>query len=536
MAISVKELIRKKKNSIQFKVLTVVISAMLAAAIIIGGLSIYEVDQFVQKQSINFVNATCSNETTKINDMFSDMEKSVNIMGSYVLDFIQTKESVENLDERNKIITRTEEMFGEVAKYTSGTIAYYLRFNPALSDYKSGIFYSKVNGGEEYVRFEPTDLSLYDRDDVEHVGWFWQPYDKGEPIWMLPYNNQNNDVFMISYVVPLYCDNEFIGVVGMDFDYTVLTDRVKAIKVYENGFAYLEMHGEIMYHDGNVEVLTAHKKQDKYMQVSGELLNGMTLVFSASYDDIKQIRYDIAFRIVLIVLGLAVVFSGIAIFMVKRIVDPLNKLTEAAQKLSSGDYSVEIEHSNTYEIGMLSYAFENMAMHLREHNRLQHLLAYRDALTGLRNVTSYNTWVVDFDKQIQEQEACFGVIVFDINYLKEVNDQYGHDIGNKLIVAVGKIIGETFYRSPVFRVGGDEFVVVVQNKDLTECDELMKGFDMECESQFLEIREKKISISIARGFAEYNPDNDENFADVFKRADEAMYKNKRSMKSSFYAS
>jgi diguanylate cyclase (GGDEF)-like protein len=85
-------------------------------------------------------------------------------------------------------------------------------------------------------------------------------------------------------------------------------------------------------------------------------------------------------------------------------------------------------------------------------------------------------------------------------------------------------------------VGGDEFVVVVQNKDLTECAELMKGFDMECESQFLEIREKKIPISIARGFAEYNPDNDENFADVFKRADEAMYKNKRSMKSSLYVS
>ena len=177
-----------------------------------------------------------------------------------------------------------------------------------------------------------------------------------------------------------------------------------------------------------------------------------------------------------------------------------------------------------------------MAMHLREHNRLQHLLAYRDVLTGLRNVTSYHTWVADFDKQIEEQEACFGVIVLDINYLKEVNDQYGHDIGNKLIVAVGKIIGETFYRSPVFRVGGDEFVVVLQNKDLAECDQLMERFDFECANEFLEINEKKVSISIARGFAEYNADSDNNFADVFKRADEAMYRNKRAMKSSLFVS
>lgn len=524
-------IIRMKKQSIQFKFLAVVISAMLAVAIFIGGLSIYLVDRFVQQQSMDFVDATCSNETTKINDMFSDMEKSVNIMGSYVLDFIRTKSDVENQDKRNEIITRTEEMFSEVAKYTSGTIAYYLRFDPTLSNSTSGIFYSKVAGGEEYVRFEPTDLALYDRDDVEHVGWFWQPYDKGAPVWMLPYNNQNNDVCMISYVVPLYRENVFLGVVGMDFDYTVLTDRVKAIKVYENGFAYLEMHGKVMYYNGEEELITASDAEESYMQVSGHLLNGMTLVFSACYEDIRQIRYDIAFQILLVVIVLAVLFSLIAIFMVKNVVSPLEKLTEASKKLSRGDYSVDIEHSDTYEISLLSYAFENMAMHLQEHKRLQHLLAYRDALTGLRNVTSYNSWVKDFDKKIQEQEEGFAVIVFDINYLKEVNDHYGHDIGNKLIIAVGKIIGDTFYRSPVFRIGGDEFVAVIQNKDLAECDDLMKRLDSECASQFLEIGEEKISISVARGLAEYNPENDESFADVFKRADDAMYKNKRVMKS-----
>ena len=65
-----KDVMKKKKQSIHFKFLTVVISAMLAVAIIIGGLSVYQVDKFVEQQSIDFVNATCSNETTKINDMF----------------------------------------------------------------------------------------------------------------------------------------------------------------------------------------------------------------------------------------------------------------------------------------------------------------------------------------------------------------------------------------------------------------------------------------------------------------------------------
>ena len=60
-----------------------------------------------------------------------------------------------------------------------------------------------------------------------------------------------------------------------------------------------------------------------------------------------------------------------------------------------------------------------MALHLKEHEKLQHLLAYRDSLTGLRNTNSYWAWINDFDKEIETKEIDYGVLVFDINYLKE---------------------------------------------------------------------------------------------------------------------
>lgn len=101
-------------------------------------------------------------------------------------------------------------------------------------------------------------------------------------------------------------------------------------------------------------------------------------------------------------------------------------------------------NSNTYEIKLLSTAFENMALHLKEHEKLQHLLAYRDSLTGLRNTNSYWAWINDFDKEIETKEIDFGVLVFDINYLKETNDRYGHDVGNKLIVSAAQIISDIF--------------------------------------------------------------------------------------------
>ena len=503
---------------------------MLAITVFIGGLSIYEVDQFVQHQTEDYINVTCEKDASQINDIFGDMEKSVHIMESYVLDFINSKADIMDPKKQSDILESSDEMFVDVANNTDGAVAYYFRFTPELSHNTFGLFYSKVKEKDGFIRFEPTDISLYDKSDTEHVGWYWQPYDAGKPVWMTPYYNQNNDILMISYVVPMYYDNEFIGVVGMDFDYTVLTEKVHNIKVFENGFAHLEFEGADLLNTDHVEDTKLHENPEEYLSVSEELRNGMTLIISASYDDIRQIRYDIALKILFVVLILAVLFSLIAILVVRRIVYPLKKLTDASVKLSNRDYDVEIVYSNTYEIKLLSTAFENMALQLKEHEKLQHLLAYRDSLTGLRNTNSYWAWINDFDKEIETGEIDFGVLVFDINYLKETNDRCGHDVGNKLIVSAARIISDTFKRSPVFRIGGDEFLVILQNRDLDEKDTLLKIFDEECLSKSVYTDKESIPVSIAKGFARYDSEKDTNFIDVFNKADDAMYENKRKIK------
>lgn len=516
-----------KLNSIRFKFLSIIISSTLAITVIIGGLSIYEVDQFIQRQTVDYINVTCERDATEINDIFGNMQQSVNIMSSYILDFFDTISQLQNRELLDEIIKYSEKMFTDVANNTIGTVAYYLRFSPEISDGQTGFFFSKTKRTNQYLRFAPTDLNLYDRNDTEHVGWYWQPYDAGKPVWMMPYHNKNNDIMMISYVVPLYCEGQFIGVVGMDFDYTVLSNKVKEIKIYENGFAHLEIDGVNIHNDNDSISYSA----EDYLQVSRGLTNGMTLVLSASYDDIQQIRYDIGFRILFIVLILSTIFCIVTIIIGDKIVKPLNLLTEASKKLADGDYEVEHIRSDTYEIQLLSTAFEQMTLQLREHEKLQHLLAYRDSLTGLRNTTSYKVWVTDFNNEIKKNNTEFGVIIFDVNYLKETNDKYGHDIGNTLIVAVAQIISKVFKRSPVFRIGGDEFLVILQNSDLEAYDALCIEFDQACANEVINVENVTIPISIARGFAKYDSEKDRQFVDVFNRADDAMYKHKRMMKS-----
>ena len=519
-------------RSVQFKFLVIVISAMVAITVFIGGLSIREVDNYIQHQTENIVKTTCSNETQQINHIFDGIEKSVKIMESYVLSLFEKNSDFRDRENQQEILQLSGEMFVDVAINTDGAVAYYLRFDPSISDGKTGMFYTKMDDSGEYTCLEPTDLSIYDKDDVEHVGWFWQPYEAGRPIWLDPYYNQNNGILMVSYVVPLYVENQFIGVVGMDFDYTVLTEKIHQIKIYENGFAHLEFNDKVIHYGKEIQN-GDHPEElsEDYLQVSEKLSNGMTLVLSASYDDIRQIRYEIAYKILLIVILLALIFSLIVILIVRRIMKPLKKLTDASIKLSSGDYDIEIEHSDTYEIQQLNTAFEKMLVNLREHKKLQHDLAYRDSLTGLRNTTSYNKWAADFNEKIKEGGVSFGVVVLDINYLKEANDTYGHIVGNDLIKTASQIISDTFKRSPVFRIGGDEFVVILQNRDLQDRDTLFEKFKSECENSYVEADDSKIPVRIAGGFSLFDSAKDAEFSDVFDRADYEMYKNKKSLKA-----
>ena len=181
-----------RTHSIQYKFLITVISAILAIAVFVGGLSIYEVDQFVQMQTEDLIDATCEKEAVEINSIFGDMEKSVEVIGSYVLDLAESSGGITDRDSQNKIIEYTDGMFVEVVRHTDSVIAYYLRFAPEVAGSQSGLFYSKMDGSDEYICLEPTDLSLYDKDDTEHVGWFWQPYEAGDycqPLFTLIYES-----------------------------------------------------------------------------------------------------------------------------------------------------------------------------------------------------------------------------------------------------------------------------------------------------------------------------------------------------------
>ena len=151
--------------------------------------------------------------------------------------------------------------------------------------------------------------------------------------------------------------------------------------------------------------------------------------------------------------------------------------------------------------------------------------ANRDALTGVKNRHAYLDAEARLDRQIAKHRISdFAIVIMDVNDLKEVNDTQGHQAGDQYLCDACGIICSIFEHSPVFRVGGDEFAVIVQDEAYEHIDELMGGMK---EYNLKAFREK--GIVIACGMSRF--DNDVCVAQVFERADIKMYEDKNNLKS-----
>ncbi len=155
-----------------------------------------------------------------------------------------------------------------------------------------------------------------------------------------------------------------------------------------------------------------------------------------------------------------------------------------------------------------------------------------DALTSVRNKGAYTEYIQklqDYADHAKHPEFAIGI--FDCNDLKSINDNHGHDKGDVYLKAACQLICKVFEHSPVFRIGGDEFAVILQNSDFQNREALIVLFEERrkaiCEAAVNQWDE----VHIAHGIAVYDPQLDGSVSDTARRADSIMYENKRTEKA-----
>ena len=160
--------------------------------------------------------------------------------------------------------------------------------------------------------------------------------------------------------------------------------------------------------------------------------------------------------------------------------------------------------------------------------RSAELMARRDELTGVKNSNAYKEYEEEIDRRISsgETDMEIGIVMCDINDLKHINDTRGHNFGDEAIQETSRLICRIFQHSPVFRVGGDEFVVVISDNDYEHRDELLERFRKETEIN----RKTRSGPVVASGMAVFEK-TDKKLANVMIRADHLMYVNKSDLKA-----
>ena len=152
-----------------------------------------------------------------------------------------------------------------------------------------------------------------------------------------------------------------------------------------------------------------------------------------------------------------------------------------------------------------------------------------DALTSVRNKAGFAAYIQTLQDQMDGGTAEpmeFAIGVFDCDDLKRVNDTYGHDKGDIYLKVASRLICKVFQHSPVFRIGGDEFAVVLQNDDYQRRDDLIAQFRAERKEICDSVQNEWEKANVTMGLAVYDPKGDPSVIDVARRADRRMYENK----------
>ena len=237
--------------------------------------------------------------------------------------------------------------------------------------------------------------------------------------------------------------------------------------------------------------------------------------------------------IILVSLSIAAILTGF-LMVAFLIVRPMRKLTTVANAYTEGENTelnkfAKVNIKTRDEIEDLSNSMKKMEGDMKVYinnllgaeKRVDEMktLADIDALTGVNNKRAYFEIEERLNEEIKLNKAAFSVTMIDLNDLKVTNDTLGHEKGDELILSVVDIINKVFLKSHVYRVGGDEFVILSEGEDLKNIESLKDKF----------IKASK-DVSAAIGVAIFDKDIDNNVEDTFKRADQSMYQMKKRMK------
>ena len=508
-----------KKKTVRTWYAFLVFFAILLSVVVVGAFGIFTLWGKTNRDVVTIMNLTTESKADEMNLVLLKIRDAVDTVGAYI--GARVVSSNMQLDEdviQGGLDEEIQELFQSTVENIDGATGYYIRFAEPYNDEVEGFAFRKNTNAASFspvtqsagMWVSDTSINVEEEDD-----WYELAKESGSPVWIPIRESSYNDGYIFSYAVPFYFEQELVGVACVDVDFEALAEPVREVSIFDNGYAYLTNdEGKVYYHpligygvlltedeedvpevDSALADTSTHGKlisykykgQNKKMTFQS-LLNDMRLVVTANEEDIEHETIVLIRNIVLSSIAIVIIVMLLAILIEKKTMHPvLDKMDN---------------------------------------------LAHLDGLTGIQNRTSFLEMQASLNQKIQEGTAVFGFAMFDANNLKKINDQFGHKFGDAYLLGVVEMIQDCFPGYQAYRIGGDEFVVLMEGEaSLKESEKCMA-----CSAEWQEKRRKTKKDpwerpSVASAFAEYDPQSHHSSEEVLAEADTKMYQNKQQMKA-----
>ncbi|MBR2215159.1 MAG: diguanylate cyclase [Selenomonadaceae bacterium] len=504
----------KYRRSIMTNFILMGVTTLCVSALLLGSISFAALD--------NSIGTYVNNDLEKMSVIYRErLARTFNYtitvtssLGKLAKEELTDYEALKDSAYRAEYLATMERCFRPMVENSPGSVSFFFVLSKDLGGEGFMAARRPEKWGGKLPKFSLANVGAYtDRYHSAHERYLANLSD--------PYFSPVQGGYIVSYVIPLWDGDNFIGNIGVDIDFNYVIHEIQRMSVYEHGLVcLLDKHGELLY--ASQPDAEDYLNQRGLYQTETYLSNGIWLKIAAFSHDIYADRNRMLIHFAVTVLFIVIAVIILDIWLVKRGIRPLVIITEAAKKIAAGDLEVKLPPITKNELGTLVASIKEMVSKLE-------IYVYRDKLTGLRNVAAYTKKCDELEERQKQAAFPYGVVVCDANFLKRTNDTYGHEAGNELIRRASGTICRVFAHSPVFRIGGDEFVAILEHRDYENREELLKEFDRQIGGESFEYAGSTVSVSVARGLGVHSPGLD--YAAVFKMADAAMYEHKTALKA-----
>ena len=353
---------------------------------------IFHHTQKIDKANIQaLLNRVISQKENEFNTCFSSVENAVRVLSDYVIESIDEERILKDADYERKYMQSLSSTAAKIASVPKDAISVYVRLEEKKYGGKAGFFLTGTSKNG-FLSVSPTNLRLYSPTDTEHVCWYYNPIWAGKAIWIEPYTNKNLNMHLLSYVRPIYKNNELLGVVGIDINLATIKNISDSLDLDEFSVLLVGAGKSIVYNtDSKVyfhlkqennetrflkdfletndgQSFHEYIKNGKTFFGSNRILsNSMNLIISVSDAYIQHSRKIFIIKNLIIMSMALLTAFALIMYCFKRILNPISDLTKSTYRLSRGELGLPILYKSDNEIGLLAESIRKMSIQLKEY-------------------------------------------------------------------------------------------------------------------------------------------------------------------------